>query len=81
MCKFRDEYERFVAAGAAVFGISSDAPEVNAQFAKDQRLQYPLLTDAGSILRKTFEVGTRKLSDRILLFIDTSRSMRCQCLQ
>lgn len=51
-CRFRDEYEKFVQAGAAVFGISGDSPAENAAFAKAQNLQYPLLTDAGNILRK-----------------------------
>ncbi|KAJ9513914.1 hypothetical protein QJQ45_021001, partial [Haematococcus lacustris] len=55
-CKFRDEYQRFEEAGAAVFGISSDSPDVNAAFAKEQGLQFPLLTDGNSILRKTFGI-------------------------
>lgn len=55
-CKFRDEYERFTRAGAVVYGISSDSPEDNDKFAKAQRLQFPLLTDQGSILRKTFGI-------------------------
>lgn len=55
-CKFRDEYDRFTKAGAAVFGISSDSPDDNAAFAKANRLQYPLLTDPSSILRKTFGI-------------------------
>jgi peroxiredoxin Q/BCP len=32
-------------AGAVVLGISSDSPDVNAGFAKEQRLPFPLLTD------------------------------------
>ena len=51
-CKFRDEYSKFVDAGVEVFGISSDSPEANAQFAKDNNLPYPLLTDPNSIIRK-----------------------------
>ncbi len=51
-CAFRDEYNAFVDAGAAVFGISSDSPAENAAFAKSQNLQYPLLTDENAILRK-----------------------------
>jgi peroxiredoxin Q/BCP len=44
-CRFRDEYNRFVDAGAAVFGISSDSPEENAAFAKvgPQRSHHPAL--------------------------------------
>ena len=51
-CRFRDEYDRFTKAGAVVFGISSDSPEENAAFAKANNLQYPLLSDQNSILRK-----------------------------
>jgi peroxiredoxin len=51
-CKFRDEYETFVKAGAQVFGISSDEPSANKAFADAQRLPFPLLTDPSSIMRK-----------------------------
>ncbi|PNH08419.1 Peroxiredoxin Q, chloroplastic [Tetrabaena socialis] len=55
-CRFRDEYSRFVSAGAAVFGISSDSPEDNAAFAKANNLPYPLLTDQNALLRKAFGI-------------------------
>ncbi|KAF8061329.1 PAA2 [Scenedesmus sp. PABB004] len=55
-CKFRDEYDAFVKAGAQVFGISSDAPADNKAFADAQRLPFPLLTDPSSIMRKTFGI-------------------------
>ena len=35
----------FIDAGATVLGISTDTPEANAKFAKEQRLPFPLLTD------------------------------------
>jgi peroxiredoxin Q/BCP len=57
VCKFRDEYEAFVKAGAVVFGISSDSPEENKAFATAQRLPFELLTDPSSIMRK---VGGRE---------------------
>ncbi|CAL5228494.1 g11640 [Coccomyxa viridis] len=56
-CKFRDEYSVFKDAGAEVLGISSDAPEANAQFAKAQRLPFPLLSDTGSEVRKALGVS------------------------
>lgn len=34
----------------------ADSPEENDKFAKAQRLPFPLLTDASSILRKTFGI-------------------------
>ena len=40
-----------------MLGISSDAPEANAQFAKAQRLPFPLLSDTGSEVRKALGVS------------------------
>ena len=50
-------YSVFKDAGADVLGISSDAPETNAQFAKAQRLPFPLLSDTGSEFRKALGVS------------------------
>lgn len=41
---------------------SSDTPEENAAFAKSNNLQFPLLSDQGSILRK---VRTPGLSEHV----------------
>ena len=45
-CDFRDSLERFAADGLAVIGISPDRPEALAQFAEEQSLTFPLLSDA-----------------------------------
>lgn len=55
-CKFRDEYGKFVDKEVEVFGISSDTPEKNAEFAQQQRLPFPLLTDQSDFLRKSFGI-------------------------
>lgn len=39
-----------------MFGISSDSPSDNAKFAEEQRLNYPLLSDQGQFLRKSFGI-------------------------
>jgi peroxiredoxin Q/BCP len=44
-CKFRDEYEDFVAAGADVIGVSRDSAESHAQFRAHHRLPFTLLSD------------------------------------
>lgn len=46
----------FKDAGAEVLGISSDTPEANADFAKAQRLPFPLLSDEGGDFRKALGV-------------------------
>lgn len=55
-CGFRDSYQDFVDAGAAVIGISSDSDESHQSFAGSQRLPYLLVSDADGSLRKTFGV-------------------------
>lgn len=55
-CAFRDSYEAFVTAGAAVIGISSDSTESHQQFAATQRLPYLLVSDSDGALRKAFGV-------------------------
>lgn len=55
-CSFRDSYELFVDAGAAVIGVSSDSPEIHRDFARQHGLPFPLISDAGGALRKAFGV-------------------------
>lgn len=55
-CSFRDRYEDFVAAGAAVIGISGDTHESHRNFAQSNRLPYLLVSDTSGTLRKTFGV-------------------------
>ena len=44
-CDLRDDYDRFIAAGYAVVGISPDAPDKLARFRKEYHLPFPLLAD------------------------------------
>ena len=55
-CAFRDSYEVFKDAGAAVVGISSDSVESHAGFANKNRLPFTLLSDAGGAARKAYVV-------------------------
>jgi peroxiredoxin Q/BCP len=56
VCAFRDAYEDFVKAGAAVIGISSDSEERHQEFAATHRLPFHLLSDTDGALRKAFGV-------------------------
>jgi peroxiredoxin len=47
MCTFRDSLAQLNAADAQVVGISVDGPFANAEFAKRNRLEFPLLSDYG----------------------------------
>lgn len=58
----------------------ADSPEENDKFAKAQRLPFPLLTDAGSILRKTFGIPNDMmglLPGRQTYVIDKNGSESC----
>ncbi len=55
-CGFRDAYEQFTQAGAAVIGVSGDSPENHVAFASSRRLPFLLLSDQDGSLRKAFGV-------------------------
>jgi thioredoxin-dependent peroxiredoxin len=55
-CSFRDSYQKFVDAGAAVVGVSSDSAESHRNFAHQLDLPFPLISDADGALRKAFGV-------------------------
>lgn len=55
-CGFRDHYDAFVEAGAAVLGVSVDPPDSHQRFAGKHGLQYKLLTDADGAVRARYGV-------------------------
>jgi peroxiredoxin Q/BCP len=55
-CAFRDSYEAFTDAGAAVIGVSSDSVDKHAGFAGKHNLPFTLLSDAGGKVRKLYGV-------------------------
>src|ERR1700739_463908 len=55
-CAFRDSYEVFAEAGAEVIGVSSDSADKHAAFAGDPGLPFPLLSDEGGRVRKSYGV-------------------------
>lgn len=55
-CRFRDEYEDFVEAGATVVGVSPDGPDKHRGFAEHHRLPFPLLSDEDGELRRKYDV-------------------------
>ncbi|HEX4924841.1 MAG TPA: peroxiredoxin [Bdellovibrionales bacterium] len=54
LCNYRDNIERFAGHGVQVFGISEDAPEQHARFAKEFEFPFPLLTDKGQAVAKAY---------------------------
>ena len=55
-CAFRDAYSDFVAAGAAVFGLSADDAASHAAFRAAHALPFPLLVDEGDAVRDAYGV-------------------------
>lgn len=55
-CTFRDSYEAFTDAGAAVVGISSDSVASHDRFASKHKLPMTLLSDEDGKVRKLFGV-------------------------
>ncbi len=55
-CKFRDDYEDFVAAGAVVIGVSQDNEATHRGFAENHRLPFLLISDDDGAMRKAYGV-------------------------
>jgi peroxiredoxin Q/BCP len=57
-CRFRDQYEDFVGAGAEVIGISRDDAASHARFRDHHQLPFTLLSDPGGKVATTWGVRT-----------------------
>jgi peroxiredoxin Q/BCP len=55
-CAFRDDFEAFTDAGAAVYGVSADSPEKHREFRARHNLPFTLLSDSDGSLSKAFGV-------------------------
>lgn len=47
---FRDAYAEMQGEGLAIVGVSFDAPDANAEFARDEEFPFPLLSDSDKTL-------------------------------
>lgn len=61
-CSLRDNYERFLALGYNVIGISKDSVKAQKNFSDKYALPFPLLADTDALLIKAFGAwGEKKL--------------------
>lgn len=61
-CSLRDNYERFLALGYNVIGISKDSVKAQKNFSDKYALPFPLLADTGALIIKAFGAwGEKKL--------------------
>ena len=78
VCSFRDAYEDFTEAGAAVIGISSDSAARHQSFAKKHGLPFLLVSDQDGAARRAFGVPKTAgvLPGRVTYVIDTDGIVR-----
>ena len=61
-CSLRDNYERFLALGYNVIGISNDSVKAQKNFSDKYALPFPLLADTDALIIKAFGAwGEKKL--------------------
>lgn len=77
-CKFRDEFKKFLAAGAEVIGISDDSTQSHGKFVSKYKLPFTLLSDKGGSVRKLY--GVKKtfgvIPGRVTFVIDRAGVVR-----
>jgi peroxiredoxin Q/BCP len=77
-CAFRDAYEDFVDAGAAVIGVSGDSAARHQAFATNHRLPFVLVSDTDGNARRAFGVpkSLGLLPGRVTYVIDKEGIVR-----
>lgn len=78
-CRFRDQYEDFVAAGAEVIGISADSERSHDTFREQHALPFVLLSDEEGVGRNAFGVKTGLfglLPGRVTFIVDRQGVIR-----
>jgi peroxiredoxin len=80
-CTYRDRLADFAALGAEVVGVSTQLPEEQARFAAENRIQFPLVSDAELALTTALRLPTFRLQGvprlkRLTLVVDAERVVR-----
>lgn len=84
-CSFRDDLDLLGAAGAHIVGISGDSPASHRKFIEKYGLTFPLLSDSGHEVSKSYRVYKRKSLygrefmgiERTTFIISRDGSIRC----
>lgn len=69
-CAFRDDYAALEAAGARLFGISTDGAAAHHAFARKFNLPFPLLVDAGGQMSERWGVAGSFGPRRVTFLLD-----------
>jgi len=78
-CSFRDHHEEIASLGAAIYGVSVDAPDRHASFAEKFRLPFPLISDGDCAIARAYDVlrmGGLLFNKRVTYVIDRSGTIR-----
>jgi peroxiredoxin Q/BCP len=78
-CTFRDQYADLRELGAEVIGVSLDTPEKQAEFAKAQRAEFPMIGDPSKEIGRAYDVlrlGGWLLTKRVTFVIDKQGIIR-----
>jgi len=80
-CTYRDRLAEFEALGARVYGVSTQRPDEQAEFARHHRIQFELLSDADlelttALRLPTVRVGGVPRLHRLTLVVDRERVIR-----
>jgi peroxiredoxin Q/BCP len=72
-CAFRDAWDRYQKAGVQIFGVSADDQKSHEQFAKDQKIPFPIVADPSHAWSAAFGVSTKLGMDaRVSFLVDPS---------
>lgn len=64
-CDLRDNYQRFLAAGYAVVGVSRDSQKSHQKFIEKHNLPFPLISDPETVIIRAYEAwGLKKFMGR-----------------
>jgi thioredoxin-dependent peroxiredoxin len=75
-CSFRDQWEKVLSMNATVVGISSDGPETHANFKKEHRLPFTLVSDQDKSIRKLYGATGTFLPPRVTFVIDKTGKIK-----
>jgi thioredoxin-dependent peroxiredoxin len=68
-CAFRDAFDKFVAAGVTIFGVSRDAEPSHKAFQQKYTLPFPLVADASGAVTKAYHVPSTLGFDKRVTFL------------
>ncbi|MGW7140791.1 winged helix-turn-helix transcriptional regulator [Streptomyces xanthophaeus] len=80
-CTYRDQLALFTEAGATVHGVSTQRPDEQREFAEQEGLRFPLLSDAELTLTAALRLPTFRAAGvsrikRLTLVLDRERTVR-----